>query len=260
MRLLFFRHGDPDYENDTITTKGHREAKLLSDIISEFNIDEVYVSPLGRAQDTAEYSCKVLEKTPIVLDWLREFPAEVDPNVSEDARKAYANELLHDSKTGMYKSRILWDVLPSYYMDHPELFDRNAWRESSIIKASNMIERYDNVIGEFDNFLKVHGYEKAGLVYKANESNDKVIAFFCHFGITSVILSHLWNVSPFVLWQFSAFAPTSVTEVVTEEREKGIAIFRTLRTGDISHLRKRNEEPSFSARFCEKYENMDERH
>ena len=89
MRLLFFRHGDPDYENDTITTKGHREAKLLSDIINEFNIDEVYVSPLGRAQDTAAYSCKVMEKTPVTLDWLREFPAVVDPNISEDVRRAY---------------------------------------------------------------------------------------------------------------------------------------------------------------------------
>ena len=45
-----------------------------------------------------------------------------------------------------------------------------------------------------------------------------------------------------------------------EEREKGIATFRTLRAGDISHLRIGNEEPSFSARFCERYENMDERH
>ena len=260
MRLLFFRHGDPDYENDTITTKGHREAKLLSDIINEFNIDEVYVSPLGRAQDTAAYSCKVMGKTPVTLDWLREFPAVVDPNISEDVRRAYANELTRDSKTGKYNPRIMWDILPSYYMDHPELFDRTAWRESAIIKASDMIELYDNVVGEFESFLKAHGYEKSGMAYKVNESNDKTIAFFCHFGITSLILSYLWNVSPFVLWQFSAFAPTSIAEVVTEEREKGIAIFRTLRTGDISHLRKRNEEPSFSARFCENYDNIDERH
>ncbi len=40
----------------------------------------------------------------------------------------------------------------------------------------------------------------------------------------------------------------------------GIAIFRTLRAGEITHLRIGEEEPSFSARFCERYENMDERH
>ena len=260
LRLLFFRHGDPDYENDTLTPKGHREAALLSDIIRGFSIDEVYVSPLGRAQATAAYSCKVLEKSPVIFEWLKEFPAEVDPNISEDVRRAYSNELIRDNETEKYKTRIMWDILPSYYNDHPELYDRSAWRESPIIKASNMIELYDYVVGEFESFLKAHGYERSGMAYKVKESNDKTIALFCHFGITSVLLSYLWNVSPFVLWQFSAFAPTSVTEVVTEEREKGIAAFRTLRTGDISHLVKGNEEPSFSARFCEIYENFDERH
>ena len=51
MRLLFVRHGDPDYVNDTLTEKGHREAKLLADIIEQYRIDEVYQSPLGRAKD-----------------------------------------------------------------------------------------------------------------------------------------------------------------------------------------------------------------
>ena len=31
MRILIIRHGDPDYANDTLTEKGHREAKLLAE-------------------------------------------------------------------------------------------------------------------------------------------------------------------------------------------------------------------------------------
>ena len=31
MRVLFIRHGDPDYANDTLTDRGRIEAKLLSD-------------------------------------------------------------------------------------------------------------------------------------------------------------------------------------------------------------------------------------
>jgi probable phosphoglycerate mutase len=57
-----------------------------------------------------------------------------------------------------------------------------------------------------------------------------------------------------------ATAPTSVTMVATEERQKGIVSFRTLRCGDVTHLNIGNEEPSFSARFCERYENDWERH
>ncbi len=30
MRIIFIRHGDPDYQNDSLTKKGIREAKLLS--------------------------------------------------------------------------------------------------------------------------------------------------------------------------------------------------------------------------------------
>lgn len=260
MRLLFIRHGDPDYENDTLTEKGRREASLLADIIEEYRIDDIYQSPLGRAKDTAAYSCKVLEKEPVTLDWLKEFPAEADPNISEAARQAYANELQLDEATGKYKSHILWDVLPSYYMNHPELFDREGWRESELVKGSNMAELYDQVVPAFDKLLADYGYVKEGMAYRVTENNDKTIAFFCHYGLTSLLLSRLWNVSPFVVWQFTALAPTSVTEVVSEERQKGIATFRTLRAGEITHLRIGNEEPSFSARFCEKYENMDERH
>lgn len=30
MRLIFIRHGEPDYEHDSLTEKGWREAKLLA--------------------------------------------------------------------------------------------------------------------------------------------------------------------------------------------------------------------------------------
>ena len=123
-----------------------------------------------------------------------------------------------------------------------------------------MCKVYDYVVSSFDKFLREQGYEKDGLIFKINESNDKVIAFFCHYGITSVLLSYLWNVSPFVPFQFIALAPTSVTIVASEEREKGIGTFRTIGMGDITHLNIAGEEPSFSARFCERYENKNERH
>jgi probable phosphoglycerate mutase len=260
MRLLFIRHGDPDYSIDNLTEKGKIEAKLLSNVIGSFGIDEVYQSPLGRAMATCEYSLKVLGKEAVTLDWLREFPALFDPNLSESAKMAYANELRKDPVTGKYYKRIVWDVLPSYFGDHQELFDRYKWRDSELVKCSNMIEVYDGVRKSFFDFLSDNGYEKDGDIFRVKEGNDKTLALFCHFGITSVLLSMLWNVSPFVPMQYLAAAPTSVTEVVTEEREKGIAVFRTLRIGDITHLTMGKEKPSFSARFCERYENENERH
>ena len=75
--------------------------------------------------------------------------------------------------------------------------------------------------------------------------------FFCHFGLECVLLSHLLNVSPMVLWHGTAAAPTSVTTLNTEERREGIAYWRMASFGDISHLYVANQEPSFSCRFRE---------
>ena len=40
MRILFIRHGDPDYANDTLTEKGHREAALLAERAESLNMGE----------------------------------------------------------------------------------------------------------------------------------------------------------------------------------------------------------------------------
>ena len=75
-----------------------------------------------------------------------------------------------------------------------------------------------------------------------------------------VLLSHLFGVSPFILWHSLCMAPSSVTEVWTEEREEGKVSFRASRVGDLSHLDAAGVEPSFSARFCSCYKHTDERH
>ena len=40
MRLLFIRHGDPDYVNDTLTAKGHREAALLAERAADLELGD----------------------------------------------------------------------------------------------------------------------------------------------------------------------------------------------------------------------------
>lgn len=84
MRILIIRHGDPDYSIDSLTEKGWREANLLSPRLLKEHITSFYVSPLGRAQDTAKPTLDLYEKETGVrpkietLEWLREFPAHID--------------------------------------------------------------------------------------------------------------------------------------------------------------------------------------
>ena len=121
-------------------------------------------------------------------------------------------------------------------------------------------EEYQRVISSFAELLNNLGYVKEGRVFRAENANNDSVVFFCHFGITCVMLSYLLNISPMVIWHGFVAAPTSVTKVVTEERRKGIASFRVVEYADITHLKMANEPPAPAARFCECYDNLDERH
>ena len=121
-------------------------------------------------------------------------------------------------------------------------------------------EEYDRVCAGLDKILEEHGYVREHNYYRVEKANSDTIVFFCHFGAECVLLSRLLNVSPMILWHGFCAAPASVTTVYTEERRKGIASWRVSAFGDNSHLYAAGEEPSFSARFCECYDNEDERH
>ena len=73
MKLLFIRHGDPDYTIDSLTEKGWKEAEFLSEKIAALDVRDFYVSPLGRAKDTASCTLKKNGRTATECKWLREF-------------------------------------------------------------------------------------------------------------------------------------------------------------------------------------------
>lgn len=85
MRLIFIRHGEPDYEHDSLTEKGWREAKLLAARTKDWHVDDFYVSPLGRARDTASFTLKAHGKTAEIMDWLHEFLGKVPDGAGRNA-------------------------------------------------------------------------------------------------------------------------------------------------------------------------------
>ena len=79
MRLLIIRHGDPDYEHDSLTEKGKKEAKLLADYLEKEKIDYFYVSSYGRAKETAAPTLERHHATPVICEYLHEFDYPEDP-------------------------------------------------------------------------------------------------------------------------------------------------------------------------------------
>ena len=129
-----------------------------------------------------------------------------------------------------------------------------------VFQNSNISELYKGVCDGLDEVLANHGYVRCGNYYRVERANEDTIAFICHFGLESVLLSHLLNISPMALWHGTCAAPSSVTTLTSEERREGIALFRMNAFGDTSHLYVGGREPSFSARFCEYYGHPWQRH
>ena len=80
MRFIIVRHGDADYSIDSLTSKGWKEAELLSDRLTKLDVKTFYCSPLGRAKDTAKATLKKLNRKAKTLDWAREFEGKVKIN------------------------------------------------------------------------------------------------------------------------------------------------------------------------------------
>ena len=113
MRIIFIRHGDPDYEKDSLTEKGWREAALLAERVSRWKVTDFYVSPLGRAQDTASLSLKKMGRQAQTLPWLREFRAFInDPGRGEHV--------------------IPWDFYPGFWTKEERMYDRNAFADTPV--------------------------------------------------------------------------------------------------------------------------------
>ena len=240
MKLLLIRHGEPDYYTDTLTERGQREAELLAERIAPMDITEYFVSPLGRAVETARPTLEKAGRTAVTYDWLREFDIRVHRP---------------DKEGGL--SVVPWDWLPQDLAANPVLLDREHWFEHPVLAEMDVKAAADRVFAAFDELLASHGYVRDGLVYRAERPNSDTLAFFCHFGLACLLMSRLMNVSPLVLWQGLVMVTSSVTTFCTEERRPGVASFRASSVGDISHLYVAGQTPSFAARFCEVYGNGD---
>lgn len=240
MKLLIIRHGDPDYKNDSLTEKGRREAECLSDLICEADSESThyYTSPYGRARETAAIAMSKIDRKAVVLPWLKEF----------DVRIQRPDDPL--------KEHIAWDWLPQDWTKDARLYDKDHWAENEHMAEVEVGEEYRMITELFDELLAWHGYIRDGGYYRVERPNHDTIVLFCHFGLESVLLSHLFGTSPVVIWQNFCARTTSVTTLVTEERRKGIAIFRMLAYGETTHLYVHGEEPSFAARFCECYDDV----
>lgn len=257
MRLIFIRHGEPDYRSDGLTEKGINDAKLLAERVKNWKVDKIYTSPLGRALQTAEPSLKALGMEATQIPWLREFSYPI-----------------HNPTHG--RRSICWDFIPSDWADDPVMYTETDWLDYPPASQNPDIKvQFNATIEGFDELIAKHGYVRTGKYYinRKNPKNRKVTAtvidehihyanelpredagetilFFCHFGVTCLMLSRLINV-PFCALTHGLIIPTSGIVVVnSEERWDDQVSFRIQAIGDVAHLLNAGESVSSAGSFA----------
>lgn len=262
MRIIFIRHADPDYEHDSLTKKGWREAALLADRVSQWDVKDFYCSPLGRAQATASLSLDKMGRSAVTYEWMKEF-----------------SYMITDPSTGRHG--VPWDFLPSYWTADPLFYDKEHWHETEVIRSNpDIITAYRDVCLNFDQLLKEYGYSRTGNFYSTPITEEELllaenlktsvkldegtaalkkpycndtIVIFCHLGISCVMISHLLGITPPLLWQNFFLAPSSVTVLTSEERMPGEAYFRVQVMGDTRHLHDGKEPVAQAGYFAEPF-------
>jgi broad specificity phosphatase PhoE len=194
MEILLIRHGDPDYENDALTGVGQKEAQLLADALATVPIDDIYVSPLGRAQETCSYTSDRKGQSTTTLDWLRERAIK---------------------RGDVY----LWEAPGRMLLPDGTVSQQGAGFELADSMPEGM-EQYARVSDGFDALLASYGYYRDGGLYRVERHSDRRIALFCHKGVILTLLAKLLHWPLPMIFASLHIDPTGVTRLAMEETKR----------------------------------------
>lgn len=181
MRIVFVRHGHPNYIDDCLTELGHKHAAAAAERLKDEGISEVYSSTCGRAYETAEYVAKQYKLPIVKCEFMREISwGSVD-------------------NQPLFMDGHPWSTADAMVARGGSLVNSNWAKEEPFIR-NKIVGYVENIAVSMDAWLKTLGYSREGLYYRVIGSNtNKTIAAFGHGGAGSAIFSHLFNLPyPFV--------------------------------------------------------------
>ncbi|MBQ3898644.1 MAG: histidine phosphatase family protein [Lachnospiraceae bacterium] len=190
MRLLFVRHGEPNYEKDCLTPTGVLQAKNCAKRLLRENIDEIYSSPMGRARQTAEETAKLLGKEVTVLDYMYEI--------------WWGGE-------GIPEEGHLWTLGDMLTTDENFDYYTSDWKKHPFFEKNYCMEFYDKITGKIDEFLLSKGYKHDGRRFYCDTDENKNIAIFSHGGSGACAMSHILSLP---LPYFASVFPYDFTSVI----------------------------------------------
>lgn len=203
MRIVFVRHGHPNYQKDCLTELGHQHAAAAAQRLRDEGIGEIHASSCGRAVETAGYTADMLGLPVIQHDFIREIAWGLD-----DGSPLYTNG--HP-----------WDTVDDMVLYGADLMCSD-WREREPFYHNRVVGYVDQVAEGIDRWLSSLGYEREGKLYRVKGTDtDRTVAMFSHAGSSSAAIAHMFNLPfPYVCrvldMNFTAITVVSLSDAPGE--------------------------------------------
>ena len=229
MRLIFVRHGEPDYKNDCLTENGILQAKATAKRLKQEKISAVYASPMGRALQTASFTAGQQGLEVTQLPFMHEIDWGTTSAAAEEGR-----EVPYDGHP--------WTLACKLLTEEPQYIGSDAWREHPYFRDNRLLAEYRKVSAGLDAFLAEHGLKRRGREYicsrfgNPEDPFDENIALFAHGGSGAVLFAHLLNLPlPFVLTALP-YGVCSISIFALWPEQSEVVIPRLEIFNDMGHL------------------------
>lgn len=219
MRLIFVRHGEPDYRNDCLTEKGVIQAMATAERLHDEPIKAIYCSPMGRARQTASFTAED-HKLPIQI---LEYMHEIDWGDKVEG-------------AGIPWRGHPWMLSDWLLSEHPEYVGSQAWKEHPYFRDNICLDNYNMITENFDEFLRGFGLIRKDGLYFCEKPCDDTIALFAHGGSGGCMFAHVLGLPmPFTFSQLPyGFCSVSVFDF--SPKENGMVLPRLELLNDMNHI------------------------
>ncbi|RIL05347.1 MAG: hypothetical protein DCC71_10795 [Proteobacteria bacterium] len=221
VEVVLLRHGEPDWtpggglavRDAALTARGRLQAEVAAAALAPLRLDALYVSPLRRAQETAEPLAKVTGLTPVTLAGLAEIDIPLE-GITQSEVDAFFRQATQR------RLREHWEGWPG-----GESF--RAFHERVAGTLTTLLERHGVVPVSEDEFT----------VWRVPPHPHR-IAIVAHGGTNAVALTHLLDIAG-VPWEWNRFEMELAAYAVLQSRAIGMSgfVWCLQNFNEVDHLR-----------------------
>jgi len=220
MEIVLVRHGEPEWAVDglnidhpCLTPRGRRQAARMADALADDAFDEILVSPLERARETAAPLYVRHGRDEVIDEWLSEIRSPVwQGTPREKAEFAFAEERRRPS--------------------------HERWHGLAELGGEPTRDFTDRIRKGCREFLAARGIEaiEGDLPVWRIDAPDMRICLVAHAGTNSAVISYMLGLQP-TPWEWDRFVlgHASITRLEALQLGDGFT-FALTRLADVEHL------------------------